>query len=198
MEIRQFARSLITIGYSYARRPLTRFRIREYDKLNLGAGSDFREGWANLDIGGRRNLAWDLTKPLPLEAGKIRFVYSEHFIEHVARADALKLLTNLRACMVEEGVIRLSTPDLRLFSEAYLAGHLPPLWLEKNPTRMFNQIMRDWGHTFVYDESELRLILAEAGFTRFKRVERHASEHPELRDLERRVSQLDLIVEAQP
>ena len=194
----KFTRSLISLGYSHARRPLTRFRIRGYDKLNLGAGGDFRVGWANIDIGGRKNLAWDLTKPLPISPGKIRFVFSEHFIEHIAREDAIKLLSNVRACMVNDGVVRLSTPDLRLFAETYLAGDLPPSWLEKNPTRMLNQVMRDWGHTFLYDESELRDTLAEAGFKRFKRVDRHESEYSELRNLERRGSQLDLIVEARP
>lgn len=184
--------------YSFTRRPLTRFRLSAYDRLNLGAGGDYRDGWANLDIGGRRNLIWDLTKPLPLKISSIRYVYSEHFIEHVSREDAVKLLSNARACMKSDGVIRLSTPDLRLFSEAYLAGDVPPLWSERNPTRMFNELMRNWGHIFLYDEPELRAVLTEAGFTEIKRVARHQSDHPELCRLEQRVSQLDLIMEAKP
>ena len=201
MKLRKLAGKVLRTaakGYDYARRPLTRFRLGAFDKLNLGAGGDYRPGWANLDITGHRNLIWDLTKPLPIRAGSVRYVYSEHFIEHITRDHAVKLLSNARACIVEDGALRLSTPDLRLFSEAYLDGQIPPLWTERNPTRMFNEVMRNWGHTFLYDETELRSVLSEAGFTRFKRVERHQSDHAELRGLEQRVSQLDLIVEAQP
>lgn len=177
---------------------MTRLKLKNYDRINLGAGGHARQGWANLDITGRKNLIWDLTKPLPLANGALRYVYSEHFIEHVSRKDAVKLLSNTRARMPDSGVLRISTPDLRLFSKAYLEGSVPELWTERNPTRMFNELMRNWGHTYLYDEVELTAVLREAGFSRVKRVARNASEHDALREMENRPDQLDLILEAQP
>ena len=49
------------------------------------------------------------------------------------------------ACMVEVGALRLSTPNLRLFWETYLDGQVPPRWPHLNPTRMINEVMRNWG-----------------------------------------------------
>ncbi|HEX8584155.1 MAG TPA: methyltransferase domain-containing protein [Allosphingosinicella sp.] len=179
------------------RRPLTRLQLRKYDKLHLGAGGYQLDGWANLDLVGRRNLIWDLTRPLPMPA-HVKFVYSQHFIEHIPRDVALKLLRNAHASMAKDGVMRISTPDLRLFSQAYLSGEVPPLWTERNPCRFFNELMRNWGHTFLYDEEELTALLTEAGFRTVRRMKRNESDHAELRDLEIRPDQLDLIVEAQP
>ena len=51
---------------------------------------------------------------------------------------------------------------------------------------------------FLYDDTELRSVLSEALFMRFRRVEHRQSDHSELRGLEQRESQLDLIVKAQP
>ena len=191
------ARSFLSGAVNRMRRPLTRLRLRKYDKLHLGAGGFQMEGWANLDIVGRRNLIWDLTRPLPMPP-RVKYIYSQHFIEHIPRAVALKLLANARAAMAADGVLRVSTPDLRLFSQAYLSGNVPELWTERNPCRFFNELMRNWGHTFLYDEEELTALLKEAGFGRVRRVARNQSDHAELRNLETRPDQLDLIMEAQP
>ncbi len=180
------------------RRSLTPFMIRNYDKLHLGAGPRYIPGWANLDLWGRKNLIWDLTHPLPVKRGSVRYVYTEHFVEHISRSDCLKLLRNCRASMASDGVLRISTPDLRQFAECYLRGEIPPGWGEQPPSRAFNELTRAWGHTYIYDEADLTSLLHEAGFRRVKRVEHGVSEHPALHALEQRESQMDLIVEAQP
>lgn len=180
------------------RRRLTPMALRGYDKLHLGAGVHFMPGWANVDFSGRKNLIWDLTHPLPLQRGKIRHIYSEHFVEHISREKCLELLQHARQSMAPDGVLRISTPDLKLFAASYLRGEAPPDWGEKNPCRAFNEVMRNWGHTFLYDEEELTSLLHEAGFRTVRRVSHGVSEHPELNDVEHRGSQLDLILEAQP
>jgi predicted SAM-dependent methyltransferase len=180
------------------RRRLTPLLLKKYNKLHLGAGPCHIPGWANLDMWGRKNLIWDLTNPLPVKRGSVTHVYSEHFVEHIPRSDCLKLLHNCRESMAPGGVLRISTPDLKLFAESYLRGEAPPDWGEENPCRAFNEVMRNWGHTFLYDEEELTSLLHEAGFSRVKRVEHRVSEHPELHNMERRGSQLDLIMEARP
>jgi hypothetical protein len=52
------------------------------------------------------------------------------------------------------------------------------------------------GTRFLYDEAELTLLLAEAGFKSVKRVQWGESKHPELRGLETRPDFDDVIVEA--
>jgi predicted SAM-dependent methyltransferase len=174
--------------------------LKGYDRLHLGSGGRLLEGWANIDINGLGNIVWDLTKPLPIPVNQVRFVYSEHFIEHIQRADAKRLLSHARRVMAPGSVIRLSTPDLKVLVDAYQAGRLIRMdhgeWYPATACQMVNEAMHWWGHVFLYDEAELRALLSECGFTDVRRVEWGESGFPELRGLESRPDFDDLILEA--
>src|SRR3954464_9338886 len=81
------------------RRRSTPEKLKKHDKLHLGSGGRIIEGWAHIDISGLRTIAWDLRNPLPLARGQVRFVYSEHFIEHIDRDAARRLLSRVRGAM---------------------------------------------------------------------------------------------------
>ena len=184
-----------------ARRIFTPLLLNKYEKLHLGSGARQLSGWANLDINGHGNLVWDLRKALPLAPGKVRFVYTEHFIEHIGRADAVRLFSHARKVMASGAVIRVSTPDLRKLVDDYRAGKVVQMdhgpWYPATPCQMINEGMRSWGHEFVYDEVELEAVLRESGFERISRVGWGESAFPELANLESRPDFGDLIVEAQ-
>jgi len=174
-------------------------RLRNADKLHLGAGSNLLPGWANIDFCGP--IAWDLRKPLPVSRGSVRLIYSEHFIEHLKREEGLRLLKDCRDLLSPGGVIRIATPDLKSLLETYLAGEFSGVpdagWSPRSPCEMVNDAMRLWGHQFVYDEPELRCVMEEAGFSNVRRVQWGRSDIPELRNLESRPpASDDLILEA--
>ncbi len=183
----------------HVRRISTPRKLRGATKLHLGAGFRQLEGWANIDLDGP-NIIWDLTTPLPMKDASVRFVYSEHFIEHVTRKHALKLLKNIRELLTPGGVLRVSTPDLAHLARAYLAGNLLQMpshqWVPTTLCEMLNDAMREWGHQYIYDEPELRSLLAEAGFEKVVRVRRNESGYSELVGLESRADAGDLIMEA--
>ena len=175
--------------------------LKGADKLHLGAGSHLLPGWANIDLYGP--IAWDLRKPLPVASKSVRLIYSEHFIEHVTRDEGLRLLKDCRRVLLPEGTIRISTPDLRALLDDYQNGKFDGApeagWFPNSPCEMVNDALRLWGHQFVYDEPELRSLLAEAGFKNVRRVEWGQSEIPGLRNLESRPpASDDLILEANP
>lgn len=178
----------------------TRMRLGAYDRLHLGSGNRLLPGWANLDIGGSGTLLWNLRKPLPIRERRIRLVYSEHFIEHIPRTDAVTLLSHARRTMVEGARLRISTPDLRKLANDFLAGNVVRMdhgsWYPETPCQMINEGMRLWGHIYLYDEAELTAVLTECGFSDIRRVEWRQSDLPELRDLESRPDFGDLILEA--
>jgi predicted SAM-dependent methyltransferase len=182
------------------RRFRTPARLKSYDKLHLGCGARLIEGWANLDINGLGSLVWDLRKPLPLAKAQVRYIYTEHFIEHIERDDAVRLFSHARKVMLPGGVLRVSTPDLAKLVDDYRAGRVVRMehggWFPETPCRMLNEGMRMWGHIFVYDEAELVGLLRECGFQNIERVKWGESEHPELRNLESRPDFADLILEA--
>jgi predicted SAM-dependent methyltransferase len=175
--------------------------LARHDRLHLGAGPILFENWANIDISrDARIVYWDLTIPLRLRPNSIRFVYSEHFIEHITRAQAVTLLRSCWKGMVTGGVIRISTPDLERLAAEYTAKRTSEWidmgWAPASPCQMLNEGLRLWGHQFVYDESEMAAVLTEAGFARVKRRGWRQSDHPELVGLESRPFHGDLIVEA--
>jgi predicted SAM-dependent methyltransferase len=190
------------IGASIAasRQIVTPLLISKYDKLHLGCGPRQLAGWANIDISGPGNLIWDLRRPLPVKPQSIRFIYTEHFIEHITRPDALALLGSCKTVLKEGGSIRISTPDLRQLAKDYIAGKMPTLspelWNPLTPCAMLNEGMRLWGHQFVYDEDELVSLLNQVGFSRIRRMRWNESDLPDFRNLESRSNNNDLILEA--
>jgi len=182
------------------RRLRTPSLLKGYDRLHLGSGGRLLDGWANVDINGLGNLVWDLTRPLPIPPGRVRFVYTEHFIEHISLADSRRLLSHARRVMAPGSVIRISTPDLKALVDDYQAGRLIRMdhaeWYPETLCQMVNEGMHWWGHTFLYDEAELTRLLRECGFSDVRRVKWGESDFPELRGLESRPDFDDLIVEA--
>lgn len=170
-------------------------------RLHLGCGKNVLDGWTNVDIEPATGvIRHNLTKPFPLQSKTIQFIYSEHFIEHITREEALALLTESHRLLESGGVIRLSTPDLRKILNEYTANRLTEWlnvgWMPKTPCQMVNEGMRMWGHQFVYDKYELMLLLREAGFEHITQSEWRESNYPELRNLECRPFHGEIIVEA--
>lgn len=137
-------------------------------KLHLGCGQIIKPGWENLDIdpalGGIRH---DLRKRLPYADQSISCVFSEHFIEHIDRGEAVNLLRECFRVLVPGGIVRITTPDLQNLISDYMEQKIDryqPIWIPKTPCQMVNEGMRLWGHTFVYDLPELCSVFREAGF----------------------------------
>ncbi|KAA2255899.1 class I SAM-dependent methyltransferase [Solihabitans fulvus] len=120
----------------------------------------------------------DVAEPLPFEDGSVEWVYAEHLIEHIPLPVAVDWLTEVRRVLAPGGLLRITTPDLRRYVEGYLSqdkffakhrrrvqlaiGIAPPM--PARPAFMFNQIFYLYGHRWIYDETELRHVLARAGF----------------------------------
>jgi predicted SAM-dependent methyltransferase len=170
-------------------------------RLHLGCGGNLLPGWANVDFNGNAHvLEHDLTRTLPLAAKSIEFIYTEHFIEHVTREQAVSFLSDCFRVLKPGGTIRISTPNLRRLIDDYLTGPQPEWnmwdWAPKTSCQMINAGMRLWGHVFIYDSDEMNLVLTEAGFREMNRVAWGESKYPELRGLETRQYHDDIIVES--
>jgi predicted SAM-dependent methyltransferase len=170
-------------------------------RLHLGCGHNVLEGWANCDLSAAPGaIAMDLSQPLPVADDSIEQIYSEHFIEHLPRQTALRLLAECHRVLRLGGVLRLSTPDLRKLVEEYQAGRTTEwadvAWLPATPCALVNEGMRAWGHQYVYDWPELKDVLTRSGFGAVTRQRWRESRHADLNDLESRPDHGDLIVEA--
>jgi predicted SAM-dependent methyltransferase len=171
-------------------------------KLHLGCGPLALPGWVNIDNQRYPGVdkVLDLRKGLPYK--DVSFVFAEHFIEHLAYDDALKLMRESRRVLRDDGVLRLSTPNLDWVWVTHYRLDAPD---DQQVAACFylNRAFHGWGHQFLYNERTLAATLRDAGFANVKRVAYGESEHAELRGLERHEKSTDygelshiLIVEA--
>lgn len=153
-------------------------------KLHLGCGPLALPGWINIDNqpypGVDRVL--DLREGLPFSNAS--YIFAEHFLEHIPYDAALKLLAECRRALSDDGVLRLSTPNL---SWVWVT-HYSLDFDDANFARAcfeLNRAFRGWGHQFLYNETTLRASLLEVGFGEVRFCRYGESEHAELRGLER-------------
>ena len=182
------------------RAAIARRRIARQRRLHLACGSNVLPGWANVDLAGPAAvIKLDLTAPLPVASDTLEAVYSEHFIEHIDRAQAQRLLAECHRVLEPGGVLRISTPDLRTIIDHYVAGRIDAWhdmqWRPETPARMLNESMREWGHQFLYDADELLAAFRAAGFRQIARKAWRASAHSGLAGLECRPDHGELIYE---
>lgn len=92
--------------------------------LNLGCGGHFDPAWTNIDIysAAPEVRAHDLRRGLPYADGSFEAVYSAHFMEHLAPAEARRLLAECQRVLKPGGVIRVVVPDLEQMARWYLDG----------------------------------------------------------------------------
>jgi len=170
-------------------------------KLHLGCGPNVLPGWLNLDLEpGVGGFKCDLTQRLPIPNNAIEYIYSEHFIEHLEITDAEALLRECYRVLKPQGVIRISTPDLRKLLDEYYKKRTTEWhdvgWTPLTPCRMVNEGMRLWGHKFVYDSDELQTLIQKAGFIKVRSVKWRDSQYTALQNLESRPFHGELIFEA--
>lgn len=140
----------------------------------------------------------DVRDGLPFE--NVEYVFSEHFLEHFDLDDGLALLRECRRVLREDGILRLTTPNLDwVWATSYSSR-----WTPESPTRAtidatewrhdaaaardcltLNRAFRAWGHRFLYNRAMLEDALQAAGFAELVWCDYGRSEHLELRDLER-------------
>jgi predicted SAM-dependent methyltransferase len=195
------------------RRPLGEYRLRRYlatheppYKVNIGAGATFLDGWLSTDITWRAHYYLDALKPWPLVAS---YAYADNVVEHFTLEEAREFLANAHAALLEEGRIRLATPDLEGTCRVYLQDlALGDEHLRRHERRGFTvnhradllNITYMFGHRYVFDRAALEAELHRAGFENVRRYDPGQSDDPVFRDLEQRAEKTEcltcLILEA--
>lgn len=176
-------------------------------KLNVGCGTDYKEGWINIDNNSDANiekldLNWDLRNPLPFKDESVDYIFNEHFIEHLTIEESQRSIKDFMRVLKPGGVMRIAMPDLEESIKIYLDKN----WKKKSfikdhslefvetPAELLNMSFSWWGHKWIYDWTELQRRLKQAGYSNFKRCKHSLSSHKDLKGLETRKMSI-LIVE---
>ncbi len=170
-------------------------------RLHLGCGTQKLDGWVNVDrqlLGKWVDVVADLAVDPPFASAD--YIFAEHFIEHLELDRCFSLLRWCRTVLSEQGVVRLTTPNLDwVWATSYQSR-----WTLSSPTSAvidvnawahdeaaasdcvrLNHAFRAWGHRFLYNYSFLETALLGAGFAEVTRCVYGESADPELRCLER-------------
>lgn len=178
------------------------FTKNKIHKIQLGCGPHKLNGWLNTDLtnnGDKDIFELDVTCPRwPFEDKTFDYVFCEHMIEHITYKQAAHMLTECFRILKPGGKIRVVTPDINFLINLYLnkektenkdyirwsiANFTP--WAPKvDPIFLFNNFMRDWGHTFIYDKASLINSLNNAGFRLVEEFDLCNSDDFELTNLE--------------
>ncbi len=157
---------------------LKRQKFEKPYKLNLGCGDNYLTGWINIDdnshnMAEKLDITMNLTHNLPFENNSVAYIHNEHFLEHLTRPEGLAFIKECYRVLQTGGVLRISTPNLDEAVDIYKNKTFADLPVYKKydlhrfastPCQYLNMSFREWGHQFIYDEPELRMLLKEAGF----------------------------------
>ena len=175
-------------------------------KINFGCYTQMFKGWINIDVlpleryaaeHGFNFIRLDVRNPLPFPDDYADIVYHSHLIEHLTIEQAINFLKECRRIMKPGAVMRVSTPDLDIFIDAYLKGDMdkfskaqPEIYSKfKTQAMKFSLIIfgnlgytqeRYWGHFMIYNEESLRELLELAGFNKIFRVTHKTSINSQL------------------
>lgn len=135
----------------------------------------------------------DLSHSIPLKDETADFIYSSHFLEHLFRQDAERLLTDCYRALKPGGVVRIGIPDLAYAMSLYSRG-------EKGRMLADYFFVEDKGsflarHKYMYDFELLRSLLEKAGFAQIARCAYQEGRTPDIALLDNRPED-SLFVEA--
>jgi SAM-dependent methyltransferase len=167
--------------------------------INLGCGLSVAPGWINIDNSPNARLArypwvrgtlwklgilsdlhysvkwsasiqnYDLKKKLPYKDSSVDYVYTSHFLEHLALNDSQRLMSEVFRIMKPGGIVRVVIPDLAVGARKYLRA------IEANPNdanaatefldwlQLARPGVRDT-HLWMYDAPSLSAMLNGIGF----------------------------------
>lgn len=134
----------------------------------------------------------DLSYSIPLANGTTDFVYSSHFLEHLDRVTAKRLLAESLRVLKPAGIIRIGVPDLAYAWEMYKRG---------DKERMLHDYFFIDGatgysqHRYLYDFELLAAVLSQVGFVNIRRVAFQQGATPDIDLLDNRAD-YTLFVEA--
>ena len=135
----------------------------------------------------------DLSHSIPLKDNTADYVYSSHFLEHLFKADALRLLKESYRVLKTGGCIRVCVPDLSYAIALYVNGEKRKML--ENYFFVDDKDSFLARHKYMYDFELLKNALQEAGFTSVIQCNYQKGETPNVESLDNRPEET-LFVEA--
>jgi SAM-dependent methyltransferase len=135
----------------------------------------------------------ELSRSVPLKDGTADFVYSSHFLEHLFKQDAERLLKDCHRVLKPGGILRVCVPDLTYAVSLYKQGKKERMlgdyfFVEDKESFLAR-------HKYMYDFELLKILLEKTNFSKVVRCEYRQGKMPDIDKLDNRPEET-LFVEA--
>jgi ubiquinone/menaquinone biosynthesis C-methylase UbiE len=152
--------------------------VKGVTRINLGAGSDIRKGWCNVDIrpGEGIDVVSDGTN-LPFDDNSANKIYASDVLEHIMYAKVAETLKEWYRVLAPKGTITLKVPSLSTIAMHYVRHDIGC----KEFVRLVYGGQQEGNianaHKSGFDPQYLSLLMKKAGFKIAKIIS-----HPDLPD----------------
>lgn len=155
-------------------------------KVQIGGGEKYLEGFLNIDIIPPADIIFDVREGIPLRSGSVKFLFTEHFLEHIDYPLSVKkFVKECYRTMERGGRLVIGVPDAEVAANVYVKKDKKMMrefikrWYGKrNCLSHFNTVIdflnyhfRDQDddkkyapHLWAYDYEKLKSLLVDAGF----------------------------------
>ena len=196
-------------------------------KVNLGCGPSGINGWVNFDWGalpllnktgltpllvslgilGKNYLInwpkfklWDIRRKLPMTSSSVDYVYCSHVLEHFERCEGLAITREIKRILKVGGVARIVLPDVEKMTVYYTGAKKfnEEFWgyNKEELVGIKRRFIR--GHQWMYDLTEAKVMLTEAGFKKISVVSFRKGRTPDIKKLDLAgYSKISLYLEAE-
>lgn len=171
--------------------PRQRIRLRSLRRahglqVNIGCGRSTKSGWVNIDVSPAADVRMDLRRRLPFEEGTVRYIFTEHFCDHLGFPDVIgRFLKDCFRVLEPHGVARFVVHDVIGLMRACVEHDRRYFEIgqeiHETDVTAVNYLMRmNDMHQFLYDFETFERLLRRAGFGIVRRCKYLESSHPDL------------------
>lgn len=184
--------------------------------LNVGSYTVMIYGWLNIDKIDLSNFAKQngyKFKQIDIERDGLKeyknetvdHIVASHFIEHLSREEGLSFLKECHRILKPEGILRISIPDARIISDAYINNKISDyrefnIGVEKakdSAQSLWEMLFS--GHKTLYDAQSLIEVLRGTGFQNVKQMNFLESHSPIIeKEVIDQYPEISTYIEAQP
>jgi predicted SAM-dependent methyltransferase len=142
-------------------------------KLELGCGTQVKNGFIGVDIHWQVDYPFDLRLGLPFPDETISYIYSEHTLEHLYFNELKYLLTECHRVLKNDGIFSVAVPRVDIMLNAYnssdeefrkAVSYSYPGELKTRLDIINFMFYMDSQHRNAFDKFNLEFALNEAGF----------------------------------
>lgn len=154
--------------------------------IQIGGGPHYLKGFLNIDVIPPADLIWDVREGISIESNSVKFLFSEHFLEHIDYPVSVKkFMKECHRVLKKNGQAVIGVPDGALAVRAYykrdkkLINRFKHEWYSQRnclkhfntPIDFLNYHFRDQDddekyhpHLWAYDREKLESLFKEADF----------------------------------